>query len=124
MLIMHTILIVEDEEMLRMAYVDIFTAEKFIVSQAANGQVALDLIRKNPPAVIVLDVLMPVMGGMEFLKHANIKKNYPDTKVLVLSNLSDKETVQDVVNLGATKHCIKSNLSPRQLVAAVKELLT
>lgn len=120
---MQKVMIVEDEEILRSAYVTILTAEKFKVVGAANGKIALDLLQQNAPQLIILDVLMPVMGGIEFLQHANVRDNYPNIKVIVLSNLSDKNTIQEVIELGATKHYTKSNLSPGQLVATVRELL-
>ncbi len=120
---MHKILIVEDEDVLRNAYVNVFTIENFSVSSAPNGQAALQEIKKFKPHIIILDVLMPVMNGIEFLKHADIANNHPTTKVLVLSNLSDKETIDQVTSLGASKHVIKSSLSPSELVSTVRSLL-
>jgi len=120
---MQKLLIVEDEDILRNAYVSIFTHEKFNVEQAANGHIALKKIATFKPNIIILDVLMPVMNGIEFLEQVNLISNYPKTKVLVLSNLSDKDTIDQVVSLGATKHMVKSSLSPSQLVATVKALL-
>ena len=121
---MHKVLIVEDEDILRNAYVNVFKMEKFNVAEAANGQIALIQIEQVRPDIVILDVLMPVMNGIEFLEKVNLLKRYPKTKVLVLSNLSDKETVDQVITLGASKHLVKSSLSPSQLVATVRALLT
>ena len=121
---MHKVLIVEDEDILRKAYVNIFTIEKFDVSEAENGEVALKKIAEIKPDIVVLDVLMPFMNGIEFLEKVNLVDKYPKTKVLVLSNLSDKDTVEQVVSLGASKHLVKSSLSPTQLVSTVRMLLT
>ncbi len=120
---MYKVLIVEDEDILRRAYVNIFTIEKFKVAEASNGQIALEKIESFKPHIIILDILMPVMGGIEFLEKVNLIKQYPDTKVLVLSNLSDKDTVSQITSLGASKHMVKSSLSPKQLVATVHALL-
>ena len=121
---MKKILIVEDEDILRKAYVSVFTMEKFQVAEAANGEIAIKEIERLKPDIVILDILMPVMNGIEFLEKVNMVKKYPQTKVLVLSNLSDKETVDNVITLGATKHMVKSSLSPGQLVRTVKDLLT
>ena len=121
---MQKILIVEDEDILRRAYVNVFTVEKFKVAEAAHGKDALKKIEEEKPDLVILDILMPVMNGIEFLQKAKVAERYPKTKVLVLSNLSDKETVDQVMTLGAAKHMVKSSLSPSQLVAAVKDLLT
>ena len=119
----HKVLIVEDEDILRNAYVNVFTIEKFDVTEAANGKKALESIAKVQPDVIILDILMPVMSGIEFLEKVNLVKKYPDVKVLVLSNLSDNTTIELVKSLGASKHLVKSSLSPSQLVATVRALL-
>ena len=116
-------LIVEDEDILRTAYVTIFTQEKFKVHSAKNGKVALDELPKAKPDIIILDILMPVMNGIEFLQAASLAKKYPNTKVLVLSNLSDSDTVKLITELGASQHLVKSSLSPRQLVTSVRTLL-
>ena len=117
------VLIVEDEDILRNAYVNVFTIENFEVDEAANGEIALKKIVDFKPDLVILDVLMPIMDGIEFLEKVDLTKKHPKTKVLVLSNLSDKETVEQVVTLGATKHMVKSSLSPGQLVTTVRSLL-
>lgn len=121
---MHKVLIVEDEDILRNAYINVFKMEKFKVSEASNGEIALKKIEQLKPDIVILDVLMPVMNGVEFLEKVNLINNYPKTKVLVLSNLSDKETIEQVITLGASKHMVKSSLSPSQLVSTVRALLT
>lgn len=120
---MKSILIVEDENALRDVYAMLFDFEKFKVYEAANGKIALKHLRSVKPDVILLDVLMPVMGGIEFLEAAEIKKNYPDVKVLVLSNLSDPKTRERVENLGASKYMLKAGVAPAELVKAVAQLL-
>ncbi len=119
---MTKILIVEDEAMLREVYATLFNMEKYEVAEAINGKDALGKLKKFKPDVVVLDVLMPVMGGIEFLEKVKIKKEYPALKILVLSNLSDAKTLQTIMGLGATKFLLKASLSPAQLVAAVNQL--
>lgn len=121
---MKRLLIVEDEEILRTAYEMIFIQEGYDVQCASNGQEALQIVPTFKPHVIVLDILMPVMNGIQFLECAKLSKHMPQTRVLVLSNLSDKETIEHVYALGATEHVIKSNLSPGQLVKKVQQLLS
>lgn len=119
----HKILIVEDEDMLRSVYSNVFKIEKFQVETAENGQVALQKITQNCPDIIILDILMPIMDGLTFLESAQASKQISGIKILVLSNLSDPDTIAKAIRLGATRHLIKSSLSPGQLVANVRELL-
>ena len=120
---MQKILIVEDEEILRSAYVSVFKIEKFKVDEAANGKIALEKLKSFNPDIVILDIMMPVMSGVEFLQQADISTAYPTTKVLVLSNISDRVTVDNVKSLGASMHLIKSSMSPAELVKTVRSLL-
>ena len=98
---MTRILIVEDEPALREVYVMLFKRHHSDVYEAANGKLALEQLGEVNPDVIILDVLMPVMGGIGFLKAANLPEKYPRTKVLMLSNLSDAKTIDQTQKLGA-----------------------
>lgn len=120
---MKKILIVEDETALREIYVMLFGLEGFQVHDAANGELAVQQLKKVKPDIILLDVLMPVMGGIEFLEAVQIKVNYPDVKVLVISNLSDMKTREQIKKLGATGYMLKAGLAPSELVDAVNKIL-
>lgn len=119
---MKTVLIIEDEAILRQAYVAILSFEGFNVLEASNGQEALAIIEKCVPDLILLDILMPVMDGYEFLAHSGLN-NRKDVKVIAFSNLSDQEKLQKILGSGAARHVLKSSLSPKQLASTVKELL-
>ena len=119
---MKTILIIEDEKILREAYYTILTQEGFTVFQAANGKEALPLLVKKPD-VILLDLLMPAMDGFTFLKNANLAKTNPNTHVVAFSNLSDQRQLGNMLAMGVSKHLLKSSLSPKQLVSTIRGLL-
>lgn len=120
---MKKILIVEDEAALRDIYAILFKLNHFDVYEAANGKLALGKMEEVKPDVVILDALMPVMGGIDFLKEVNLEDNYPSTKVLLLTNLSDPKTISQSQKLGAKKYLLKASVSPEGLVTAVKELL-
>ncbi len=120
---MKKLLLVEDEHALREVYKTLFTFEKYEVHEAVNGKEALKQIKKLQPDIVVLDILMPVMTGLEFLEKAMVKENYPKTKVLVLSNLSDAKTLNQIQELGAAKYLLKSSAGPAELAATVRELI-
>lgn len=118
---MAKVLIIEDEEALRTVYCMILETAGYHVSQASDGQEGLEQLASFLPDVILLDMLMPVKNGLEFLQEAEIKQNYPATTVIVLSNLSDSPTIQEALKLGATKHLIKANTLPNDLLDVVKK---
>ena len=120
---MKRLLIVEDEPALRDVYVTLFRMQNFEVFEAENGKVGVEQMHAVKPDVVILDALMPVMGGIEFLETVNLKENYPNTRVLLLSNLSVPKTVSTGKKLGVHRYMLKASVSPRELVAVVNELL-
>jgi len=116
------ILIIEDEQALLEAYTLLFRTKQYEVFQAANGRDAIPILEREKPDYIILDILMPIMGGIEFLEIVHIAETYPDTKVLVLSNLSDQKTLENVMRLGASRYMLKASASPRELIEAVEAL--
>lgn len=117
------ILIIEDETILRTAYELILSSKGYRVMGAENGQVGLEMLARSVPDLILLDLLMPVLGGKTFLKQAALKAKHPQVKVIVYSNVSDQETVNEMLGLGADKHILKSSMSPNDLVEQVAVLL-
>ena len=114
------ILIVEDETILREAYSIVLESFGFEVSTAANGQIALDTLAHGLPDLILLDLLMPVMGGKQFLEQSNILAEHPEVKVLVYSNLSDQATIKSLLELGVKEHILKSSMSPSDLATYIE----
>lgn len=117
------ILIVEDEKILREAYANILTQEGFRVIEAPDGVEALARLKEHRPDLILLDLLMPKMDGFTFLQEAKLTEVLPDTKVLAFSNLSDHQRLQKMLRMSAVRHVLKSSLSPKELVATIRELL-
>lgn len=120
---MKKILVVEDEQVLRDAYVSILLAEGFEVTYARDGAEALLSLRESKPDLILLDILMPKLDGIEFMKKSKLKQKYPKIKVITFSNLSDTERLDEITKLGSTINILKSSYTPKQLVSTVKKLL-
>ena len=116
------VLIIEDEPMLQEAYSHILTYRGYDVMVASNGIEGLEQLKKKQPKVILLDVLMPQLDGIGFLRQADIRRSYPQTKVIACTNLSDRATADKMAALGADRQVLKSDLSPAELVALVDEL--
>lgn len=117
------ILIIEDEDLLREAYLKILSTHGFVVSGAANGEIALAELSKFQPDLILLDILMPRIDGVGFLEQAQLDKRYPHTKVIVFSNLSSQDKLNKIMNFGVLRHVLKASLSPKELVAEVEAAL-
>lgn len=120
---MASILVVEDEKSLNEAYVLILKREGYDVSSAFNGEEALQIAKQAEPDLILLDLRMPKMDGVEFLKKYNPSKNHPKVKIIIFSNYDDEKEVGDAMKYGATRYILKAWSSPSELIKLVRESL-
>ena len=117
------ILIVEDDEFLRSLNAKRLETEGFKVSVAVDGQNALDLIPKELPDLIFLDLLLPGVDGFEVLKKIKADDKTKAIPVIVFSNLGQKEDIERAHNLGAQDFLIKANFTLDDVVIKIKEVL-
>jgi DNA-binding response OmpR family regulator len=120
---MATILIVEDERNLNEAYQMILKNDGHDIKTAYDGTEALAITKDMEPDLILLDLRMPKMGGVEFLKKYNLKKNHPNVKVVIFSNLDTQKEIDEAYGLGAEKYMLKAWASPKELIQLVNSLL-
>ncbi len=118
-----TILLVEDDIFVSDIYQTKLGQEGFQVLVAENGMEAVRKLEKSIPDLILLDIVMPYMDGMEVLRKIKEKKEWKDIPVVLLTNLSDKERVDEGMGLGASDYLIKSHFTPSEVVAKVRSLL-
>lgn len=121
---MTKILIVEDDPLISRMYEKIFTFEKFDVVLAADGEEGLTKIREAKPTLVLLDVMMPKLNGLEVLEKV---KADPETKgipVVMLTNLAGQKDAETALSKGAVKYIIKSQYEPKQIADMVKEILS
>ncbi len=120
---MSKILIIEDDPLMRRMYQKIFTFEKYSVTMATNGEDGLVKVKSQKPNLILLDIMMPKMNGLQVLTKL---KADPDTKkipVIVLTNLAGKQDAETAMAKGAVKYIIKSEKDPKEVVKIVKQIL-
>lgn len=120
---MAKILIVEDDALLSDAYKLTLGREGHTVLVARDGKQALGEVKKNEPDIILLDILMPVMSGLEFLEAYDLPHKHPSVKVVIMSNLGQDSEVQKALRLGAYKYLIKAHTSPQDLCVLVNHLI-
>lgn len=117
------ILIVEDDPDLNGAYQMILKSVGYEVFCAENGKKALELIKeKGDPDVILLDLRMPVMDGIEFLKKYDAPK-HEGTIIVVFSNYDAQKEVDEAYQLGAHRYILKARAAPKELLRIVKDVL-
>lgn len=118
------ILIVEDEKSLNEAYQITLKKEGYSVYAAFDGDQALEMVSKEEPDLILLDVRMPGKDGIEFLRDYREKFADSKAKVVVFSNLDQDGQVDEAYELGADKYILKALAAPKDLVKLVKSILS
>ncbi len=121
---MANILIIEDNTALNEAYELILSSESHHVEVAHNGEEGLAKLAGFTPDLILLDLLMPVLDGLGFLKQ--FRKRFPksEIKIVVLTNLDQDKEITAALKLGAYKYIVKARTSPKQLAINVNHLVS
>ncbi len=115
--------IIDDDEDIREIYSVKFMAEEFVVMAARNGQEGLDVIRKERPDVILLDIQMPVKDGFEVLRELSTDQVLKKIPVIILSNIDDERAFKKIGDFSTHFYLIKSLVTPQKVVDAVRETL-
>ena len=117
------VLVVEDDRFLRRACETALRQRGFSVVVAADGEEGLQLARAERLDLILLDLLMPKLGGVDVLRALKGDPATAAIPVLVLSNSSREQDVAEILRLGAVGYLVKANLSLRELGDRVATLL-
>jgi DNA-binding response OmpR family regulator len=120
----NQILLVEDDPMVVRMYKRKFKKDGFDVDLAYNGKEGLVALRKKRPDIILLDIMMPKMSGLDMLKIVKADLQYKDLPVVMLTNLGDR--AEDVVKcreLGAEDYWVKANMRLNDITERINKIL-
>lgn len=121
---MTKIAILEDDSAINQMYRMKFENENFDVQLASDGKTGLELIREFRPDIVLLDLQMPEVDGLEVLRTLRGEDWGKQLPVIILTNLGEEESPAEIRELGVSGYIVKAELTPRQVVARVKETLT
>lgn len=99
------ILIVDDEQNMRVALFEALSRNGYEVQVAESGRMALDLMRKGAPDLVISDIKMPGMDGIELLRH--IKTDWPEVPVVIITGYATVETALEAMKRGAFDYILK-----------------
>ncbi len=120
---MNTILVVEDDEMLRTLLNRLLTQAGFNVLTAVDGIEGLKMIQTSPPDLVVLDVMMPRMDGLTMLKELRKEKKFDSVRVIMLSSLNESEPKIQSFAHQVDDYLVKTNIDAAEVVEKVKKVL-
>lgn len=99
------VLIVDDQNGIRILLMEVFGSEGYKTFQAANGKQALEIVRNESPDLVLLDMKIPGMDGLEILKH--IKAANSEIKVIMMTAYGELDMINQATELGAIMHFTK-----------------
>ncbi len=114
------ILVVDDEPIVLKVLGEVLTSEGFQVAQAESGQTAVDMLDRDPFALVLCDIRMPGMNGFELLRE--VRRSHPGTDVVMMTGFGSIDGAVDAMSLGAADYLIKP-LKPKEIVARIRAIL-
>ncbi|KAF0208100.1 MAG: adenylate [Actinobacteria bacterium] len=117
------ILVVEDTELLRRIYHDKLVQEGYQVLTAGDGLEALAVLRAHPMDLVLLDLIMPRMGGLDVLENMKADPRTSSIPVVILTNLGEESAIGRAVELGAADYLIKNSAKPADVAEKIRLVL-
>jgi CheY-like chemotaxis protein len=117
---MATILIIEDDPVMLRMYTRVFGYEGLTVKTAENGAAGLAVAKAEKPNIILLDIMMPQMSGLQVLDALKADPTLMNIPVIVFTNLAGRQDLDSVLSKGAIAAVSKTDMTPKQLVEMVK----
>ena len=116
------ILLADDQSLFAQSlqtFLNNYAQDMTVLGIASNGKEACDFVKENTPDVILMDVRMPVMDGVEAVKQ--IKASFPCVKIIMLSTYNEDEFVRNALLAGASGYLLK-DISPTELIISIRAL--
>jgi CheY-like chemotaxis protein len=114
---MRKILIAEDDFFIRDIYSKVFSLSGYDVKVAVDGMDALEKIKAEPFEMILLDIMMPRMTGIDVLKNVRtLSTPAKSTPIFIITNLGQQNVIEEAFKLGMDGYILKSQVSPQQIV--------
>lgn len=98
------VLIVDDQNGIRVLLVEVFNSEGYDTFEASNGMLALEIVKETPPDLVLLDMKIPGMDGLEILKH--IKSINSDIKVIMMTAYGELDMIKETSDHGADRKSV------------------
>lgn len=120
---MQKVLLIEDDSLLVDIYSTKLKSAGFETIVAEDTAKVFEVIEEEQPDIILLDIVLPNIDGWEILRSIRQKKMKKQVKIIILSNLGQKEEIEKGLSLGADQYLIKANYTPSEVVAEITKLI-
>lgn len=117
------IMVVEDDRFLSSLIKARLEKDGFAVTQAFDGEEAIQMLKQDKPNLIILDLIMPKVMGFEVLQTISITPGFENVPVVILSNLAQDSDIEKARQLGAKEYFVKVKISIDDLIGKIKALM-
>lgn len=117
------ILLIEDQAGFRKVYSDVLESNNYIVLTAEDGEKGYRMAQSEAPDLILLDLILPKMPGMEVLQRLRAEEATKNIPIVILSVLGDRDQINDAMEKGANDYTVKGFYTPREILAKIEPLL-
>lgn len=121
---MSKILIIEDDPLIIKMYSEKLSRDGFEVETALDGQQGYEKLKSFKPDLVLLDIMMPKVNGVELIAEMKKDLNFEKTPIIVLSNLTEGPEIEKAKKMGISEYLIKSDLDPEDVSNSVKKHLS
>lgn len=115
------ILVIEDDKFISEVYIAKLSKEGFEAILVSDGETAIKKAKEEKPDLILLDIFMPKIGGIDVLRILKEKEETRDIPVVMLTNAVEEEYINSAMEMGAKDYLVKSNHTPAEIVHKVLE---
>ncbi|MFA4998568.1 MAG: response regulator [Candidatus Paceibacterota bacterium] len=120
---MKKILFIEDESALQKTFGEVLGQAGYEVISALDGEIGLSLAKEKKPDLILLDLILPKLHGLEVLKGLKEVEETKDIPVIILTNLEGMAEIEKAIELGAKGYLVKAQYSLGEIVQKVRDIL-
>lgn len=120
---MAKVVFIEDEPALQKTVSEFLGVQGYEVVTASNGEEGLELVKSERPDVVLLDLILPKLGGLEVLRRMRSTPELSSVPVIVLTNVESSESVEEAVRLGAKAYLIKTNYTLDEVLGKIRKVL-
>ena len=117
------ILIIEDEAGFRCIYEDVIAADGYTVVVAEDGEQGFEMVKSEKPDLVLLDLVLPKLHGLEVLKRIRADDDIKDTIVLIMTVLGEQRHIQKSLELGANDYTVKGFYTPHEILGKIDDFL-
>jgi PleD family two-component response regulator len=118
------VLVIEDDQFLRDMLVDKLVAEGFGVAEAVDGETGMEVLQKEKPKLVLLDIILPGIDGFEVLQRMQKDPEMSKIPILIISNLGAQKDIDKAKELGALDYIIKAHFTPGEIIKKVRQALS